>query len=165
MGPVTAPISLEEDKKTMMKYTVALVICLLSITLTSGENVSNKKPKLFYVSTSSTTSTVSTTTLCYTSIANSAVTSCGRKKRAILDEALGITGNIEADRTSADIEDDDAAHEDLISGMDEATSSDGRQGKFLLYWLTTTSTSTLTSYTTTTTLVVSCIPGGISVCG
>merc|ERR1712004_567897 len=96
-----------EDKKTMMKYTAALVICLLSITLTSGQenkdNVRNKKPKLFYVSTSSTTSTFSTTTLCYTSIANSAVTSCGRKKRAIMDEVLGITGNIEAHKTSADI--------------------------------------------------------------
>merc|ERR1712004_606210 len=161
---VNVPISLEEDKKTMMKYTAALVICLLSITLTLGDNVRNKKPKLFYVSTSSTTSTFSTTTLCYTSIANSAVTTCGRKKRAIMDEVLGITGNIEAQRTSADIE-DDAAHEDIISGMDEATSSDERQGKFLLYWLTTTSTSTLTSYTATTTLVVSCIPGGISVCG
>merc|ERR1712004_636785 len=100
---VNVPISLEEDKKTMMKYTAALVICLLSITLTSGDNVRNKKPKLFYVSTSSTTSTFSTTTLCYTSIANSAVTSCGRKKRAIMNEVLGITGNIEAHKTSADI--------------------------------------------------------------
>merc|ERR1712004_42551 len=161
---VNVPISLEEDKKTMMKYTAALVICLLFITLTSGDNVRNKKPKLFYVSTSSTTSTFSTTTLCYTSIANSAGTSCGRKKRAIMNEVLGITGNIEAHKTSADFE-DDAAHEDIISGMDEATSADGRQGKFLLYWLTTTSTSTLTSYTATTTLVVSCIPGGISICG
>ena len=49
-----------------------------------------------------------------------------------MDEVLGIAGNIEAHKTSADFE-DDAAHEDIISGMDEATSADGRQGKFLLY--------------------------------
>ena len=39
-----------------------------------------------------------------------------------------------------------------------------RQGKFLLYWLTTTSTSTLTSYTATTTLGVSCIPSNMNAC-
>ena len=81
-----------------------------------------------------------------------------------MDEVLGITGNIEAQRTSADIE-DDTEHEDIISGMDEATSADERQGKFLLYWLTTTSTSTLTSFTATTTVIVSCIPSGINLCG
>merc|ERR1719221_1672111 len=142
-----------------MKYSV-LVICLLYITLSSGQeakpNVNGKTPKLFFVSSSSTTSTFSTTTLCYSSIANAAVVACGRKKRAILDEDLGFSEqtNIESD----------SVHEDIVSGMDEATSSESRQGKFLLYWLTTTSTSTLTSYTGTTTLVVSCLPSGMSAC-
>ena len=39
-----------------------------------------RKAKLFFISTSSTTSTVSTTTLCYATNANAA---CGRKKRNI----------------------------------------------------------------------------------
>merc|ERR1712045_988295 len=50
-------------------------ICLICIGLSSAENVkgaSARSPKLFFVSSKSTTSTVSTTTLCYTSIANAA---------------------------------------------------------------------------------------------
>ena len=85
------------------------------------DNVSNKKsPKLFFISSSSTTSTLSTTTLCYTSINNAAAgNACsGKKKRAIMNEALGVADNIEAQRTSVDIEDDD-----IISSIDEATSS------------------------------------------
>merc|ERR1712045_879389 len=141
----------------------ALVICLICIGLSSAENVkgaSARSPKLFFMGSKSTTSTVSTTTLCYTSIANAAVVSCGRKKRAIMDEVLGFV-----DKTPVAIE-ADAPHEtveDIVSGMDEVSAE--RQGKFLLYWLTTTSTSTLTSYTATTTLVVSCLPSGINQCG
>merc|ERR1711902_95546 len=136
---------------------VLVALCLLCIGSIAAEKAKSngRGPKLFFVSSKSTTSTVSTTTLCYSSIANAAVVACGRKKRAILDEDLGFS-----DQTNIDA---DSVHEDIVSGIDEATSSESRQGKFLLYWLTTTSTSTLTSYTATTTLVVSCIPGGISV--
>ena len=84
----------------------------------SVKGASARSPKLFFVSSKSTTSTVSTTTLCYTSIANAAVVSCGRKKRAIMDEVLGFV-----DKTPVAIE-ADAPHEtveDIISGMDEAS--------------------------------------------
>merc|ERR1712045_126957 len=141
----------------------ALVICLICIGLSSAENVkgaSARSPKLFFVSSKSTTSTVSTTTLCYTSIANAAVVSCGRKKRAIMDEVLGFV-----DKTPVAIE-ADAPHEtveDIVSGMDEVSAE--RQGKFLLYWLPTTSTSTLPSSTAPAPLVVSCLPSGINQCG
>ncbi len=43
-----------------------------------------------------------------------------------------------------------------------------RQGKFLLYWMTTTSTTTSTTYTATATLLtLGCTPSGwtYSVCG
>ena len=79
-------------------------------------NVNGKTPKLFFVSSSSTTSTVSTTTLCYTSINNAAVVACGRKKRAIMDEVLGT-----AHRASQEVIKAEASHEELVSGMDEAT--------------------------------------------
>merc|ERR1712172_478311 len=138
-----------------MNTPAVLAICLLCMgSLAAEKTKSNgRSPKLFFVSSKSTTSTVSTTTLCYSSFTG-VTASCGRKKRAILDEDLGFSDqtNIEAD----------SVHEDIVSGMDEATSSD-RQGKFLLYWLTTT--STLTSFTGTTTLIVSCIPGNINECG
>merc|ERR1719464_2273407 len=134
---------------------VLVALCLLCVGSIAADNAKSngRSPKLFFVSSKSTTSTVSTTTLCYSSIANAAVVACGRKKRAILDEDLGFS-----DQTNIDA---DSVHEDIVSGMDEATSSESRQGKFLLYWLTTTS-STLTSFTGTTTLIVSCIPGNIN---
>merc|ERR1712079_862863 len=53
---------------------------------------------------------------------------------------------------------------DLGSGMEDAESSNARQGKFLLYWLTTTSTSTTTTFSATTTLYLSCVPSGIDAC-
>merc|ERR550534_165481 len=143
-----------------MKYMGVLVICLLFITLTSGHETKDenqtKSPKLFFVSSSSTTSTLSTSTSCYSSVAAGAISqACARKRKSIItEEIFGIDDSIEAEAT----------HEEIIaSSMDDATAE--RQGKFLLYWLTTTSTSTLTSFTTTTTLLVSCIPSGINVCG
>merc|ERR1712004_59527 len=141
----------------MKKYTDVLVLCLLFITLTSGQETKNKShrsPKLFFVSSKSTTSTVSTSSFCYSTI-NAAVTACGRKKRAIItEEVFDVADNIKA--ANAD-------NEAIISGLEQPTSPQ-RQGKFLLYWLTTTSTSTLTSYTATTTLGVSCIPSNLNAC-
>ena len=40
-----------------------------------------RRPKLFFISTSSTTSTLSTLSVCYTT--NAALSACGRKKRAL----------------------------------------------------------------------------------
>ena len=50
--------------------------------------------------------------------------------------------------------------------VDDDIASEGRQGKFLLYWLTTTTTSTTTEFTKTTTVYsVICTPSGASECG
>ena len=61
-------------------------------------------------------------------------------------------------------EDEKEAEAELIeSGRKEYE----REGKFLLYWMTTTTTSTLTTYTATTTLgALECTPSsfGISQC-
>ena len=73
-----------------------------------------KSPKLFFVSSSSTTSTLSTTTLCYSTVAAGAISQAcaGRKKRHLIsDEAIDFAADIEAEAT----------HEDIISGMDDAT--------------------------------------------
>merc|ERR1712113_660556 len=86
-----------------------------------------RDPKLFFVSSSSTTSTISTSTLCYSTI-NSAATTCpGRKKKRAIMEAIDHDTPVEADKVSS-----------LESGMEEVESANQRQGKFLLYWLTTT---------------------------
>ena len=55
----------------------------------------------------------------------------------------------------------------LQSGMDDSTQTD-RQGKFLLYWITTTTTSTTTSFTATSTIgSLACTPAGFTnaLCG
>ena len=46
----------------------------------------------------------------------------------------------------------------------EVAGEEERKGKFLLYWMTTTSTSTTTTYTSTTTLhSISCTPSGFTI--
>merc|ERR1712242_198862 len=141
-----------------------LKICLILTTLSSVvfstqlEDIADvrrgaaRDPKLFFVSSSSTTSTISTSTLCYSTI-NSAATTCpGRKKKRAIMEAIDHDTPVEADKVSS-----------LESGMEEVESANQRQGKFLLYWLTTTSTSTTTTFTAT--LILSCVPTGFSECG
>ena len=124
-----------------------------------------RQPKLFFVSSSSTTSSVSTSTVCFLST-SSGLKACGkRKKRSmVVDGFSGDAGKI-MPQTSFDAESD--SDPKVESGAEESTTSD-RDGRFLLYWLTTTSTSTTTIYTGTSTLAtLQCTPGGytLSACG
>ena len=63
------------------------------------------------------------------------------------------------------MESSDDADDSLLSGQTEEVQRDGR---FLLYWMTTTSTSTSTTFTSTSTLAtLECTPAGyaVSQCG
>ena len=53
-----------------------------------------RQKRLFFVSSSSTTSTLSTTTLCFVS-STSAVTTCGKRKRALGVHELGDLADIQ----------------------------------------------------------------------
>merc|ERR1712099_207638 len=97
-------------------------------------------------------STVTTFSNCYSTLA-SVTAACGRKRRAIT-EAIDADIDVAPSMVSLDLD----------SGMEDAESSNARQGKFLLYWLTTTSTSTTTTFSATTTLFLSCVPSGIDAC-
>ena len=60
----------------------------------------------------------------------------------------------------------DTEQEKLESGVSER--AEDREGRFLLYWMTTTSTSTSTSYTATSTMAtLECTPNGftLNACG
>merc|ERR1711997_921276 len=84
---------------------------------------------------------------------NTPLTTCKRKRRrSILSDAENILpDNVDASNVESGIENDDSLTE--------------RQGRFLLYWLTTTSTSTATSFTSTVSVVsVYCTPSGASEC-
>jgi len=114
-----------------------------------------RNPKLFFVS--STTSTLSTTTICY--LSSTAAAACGRKRRAVLidseskrdaefdfDGVTKLNGDVESSR-------------DELSEIEAGQETSEREGKFLLYWMTTTSTST--TYTATTTVSsLACTPSG-----
>merc|ERR1712154_468797 len=151
----------QEYKMHLIFLSVALV-CSSALELEDIANVrkgsegtdvsNNRKPKLFFVSSASTTSTVKTDAVCYvsTSAAGFTLASCKRRKRAFISEAVDHVPEVEPSQVE--------------SGMDD-TASEGRQGKFLLYWLTTTSTSITTEYTKTVTVYsVSCTPSGATVC-
>merc|ERR1712226_698101 len=129
----------------------------------SGE----RNPKLFPVS--STTTTLSTTTLCYISSGTpSTAAACGkRKRRALVIDSLTEGGEIAVTKAgeSGALESAYNAEAEVADSQKDAKEDYQREGKFLLYWMTTTSTST--SYTATTTISsLACTPSGftISIC-
>merc|ERR1712038_506422 len=105
-----------------------------------------RKPKLFYVSTSTTTSTLNTMTLCYQVLSTARnLGNCGRRKRAIAKREVDITqlgDNLEEIRPSRKVELSDTLEEDDM---------DAREERVLNYWMTTTTTVTSHSYTVTST--------------
>ena len=131
-----------------MNYMFLLTVLFVAIAATDGV----RKQKLFFVSTSATTSTLTTGTICYVPAAvvapATSIPECtGRKRRAIVVDDLKPsvpTFELEKQDTSAD---------------------GGREGRFFLYWITTTSRSTTTSISATTTVSsVECTPAGALIC-
>ena len=144
----------------------------------------SRQPKLFFVSSSSTTSSVSTSTICFIST-NTGFTTCGKRRRRniLVDGISGAAGQIQPMSARwvevktlklitqavffSSFDDEADLSTKLDSGAEDPTTSD-RDGRFLLYWLTTTSTSTTTIYTGTSTLgSLECTPNGytLSLCG
>merc|ERR1711952_391544 len=109
-----------------------------------------RKPKLFFVSTSATTTTLQTASICYVSTA--AYKTCsGRKRRAIT--------------AFSEMETEAQPKQDEVDSSLQGAESGDRNGRFLLYWITTTSISTSTSYTVTYTVSsVGCTPAGSNFC-
>ena len=100
----------------------------------AGDEVA-RKPKLFFVSTSSTTTTLQTASLCYATSGTSIGTCTGRKRRSINIEGVPLAA-VQPSQLNQEVQ---SSQEDQLD----------REGRFLLYWITTTSISTSTSYTTT----------------
>merc|ERR1711978_176019 len=141
-----------------------LLPCLLCLGGVRGEQAEvevkeSRAPRLFYVSTTSSTTTIFTQTICYMSTATAPV-ACGKRKKRFtdLDKQVSLDGAIEPFRTS-DLEGEE---EEEAPELDTSKDVDNkRDGKFLVYWLTTTSLSTLTSFTRTVTIgSIKCTPSG-----
>merc|ERR1712113_301920 len=120
----------------VLSMKTAILLSVLCALAASAEDLA-RQPKLFYVSTSVTTSTLQTASICY--VSSTSLTTCtGRKRRAI---------EMASADTSAELEPSHSGKHDTASSVD-----DSREGRFLLYWITTTSISTSTSFTTTFTV-------------
>ena len=119
----------------------------------SQKELGTRKPKLFYVTTASSTTTFTTSTVCFVST-NAAVAACpARKKRELTEVELDTV---------------DLSPSSVTELQSSGSEEEAREAKFLVYWLTTTSVSTSYSYSTTSTLgSLSCTPSGfyLSLCG
>merc|ERR1712243_277741 len=112
-----------------------------------------RKPRLFYVSTSSQLTTISTASVCFIT-STTTVISCSRKKRMI---TVDSETESEVQHYKSDV--------DTLQSHEENDNIE-REGRFLVYWITTTSISYYTSYTTTYSVSsASCTPIGANVCG
>merc|ERR1711953_357078 len=148
-------------KMQLSILTILLLVCL-GLGLVQGAQVQEKKrdPKLFYVSTTTTTSTWYGSTICFASTTTSLGT-CGRRKRRAVSIS-DLDPEYAAKINPSSISDDESA---LVEPSEE---NDSRKGRFLVYWMTTTSVSTSSSYTTTLTVAsLTCTPSSFafSLCG
>merc|ERR1719384_305802 len=145
-------------KFTIRMNSISLLVVLLTVAAGSAEDEVARKPKLFFVSTSATTTTLQTLSVCY--YTSTSVTTCTGRKRRAIDVEGAMLSDVESleDAASTEIE---------SSHREEGTSIDGsRDGRFLLYWITTTSISTSTSFTTTYTVDSAlCTAPGSNICG
>merc|ERR1719158_1202017 len=104
-----------------------------------------RKPKLFFVSTSATTSTLQTASICYVSLAANPPACTGRKRRAISLDGMQPKGAVEG--------------ESVQEVESSSYLNEKREGRFLLYWITTTSFTT--TYTVSS---VGCTAPGTNLC-
>ena len=118
-----------------------------------------RKPKLFFVSTSATTSTLQTASICYVSSATIA-TCTGRKRRTISLDGMEPEGAVQPSTFKREVEGESVQQDEASAKVNW-----NREGRFLLYWITTTSISTSTSYTITYSVSSAlCTPAGASQC-
>merc|ERR1711983_290289 len=134
---------------------VSLLVVLFAVAA-SAEGEVARKPKLFFVSTSATTTTLQTLSICFVS-SNSITTCTGRKRRAInMDGGLSLE-----DAASVEVEPSQREQDASAPAIDGS-----RDGRFLLYWITTTSISPSTSFTTTYSVSSAlCTAPGSNLCG
>merc|ERR1712010_147449 len=118
-----------------------------------------RKPKLFFVSTGATTSTLQTASICY--VTSLTVTTCtGRKRRTISLDGMEPEGAVQPSTFKREVEGESVKQDEVSSNV-----NGNREGRFLLYWITTTSISTSTSFTITYSVSSAlCTPAGGNAC-
>merc|ERR1711934_95979 len=110
-----------------------ILLALLTLAVAADDDV--RKPKLFFVSTSATTSTLQTASVCYISSKTALGTCAGRKRRTISLDGVDMEGKLQPSQANQEVMAADVCLRDVCL----------RDGRFLLYWIPTTSISTSTS--------------------
>merc|ERR1712037_850925 len=115
-----------------------------------------RKPKLFFVSTSATTSTLQTASICY--VSSTTLAACGgRKRRSVSVDGMEPEGAIQPSTFKREVEGESVQQDEAGSKVNM-----DREGRFLLYWITTTSSSFTITYTVSS---AACTPsGGPGIC-
>merc|ERR1719192_274447 len=135
----------------MAPASLAFLLCFVSGVFGVDSNGS-RQPKLFYISSSTTTSTVSTHSVCYHILSTSNAVSYGvtcskRRKRRMITDGTAL-GDITPSRKT----DGEQEETDLVEGAE-------REKRYMNYWLTTTTTLTQYSYTVTSKIAsLQCTP-------
>merc|ERR1719336_2756930 len=126
----------------------------------------NRNGKIFYVSTTTSSSTFTTASLCFVPATGTvALLACKKRKKkrsSIFDNnPVGRNVNLEiAPSSSRHSSDEDMP---IVEDPNENIGSEVRDGKFANYWITTTVMSTVTTFSTTVTLgSIVCSPNGWS---
>merc|ERR1712066_1154957 len=142
----------------MAPFLKLLLLALVCSSATAEEELNSRSKRLFYVSTTSSTSTLKIQSICF--VTKATILTCGKRKKKRSIEST--EHEIDPTGLSEDLRDD---VDELVDLVEE---NKLRKPRFLIYWMTTTSLSTLTSYTTTVTVAsLACTPSnfGHSECG
>merc|ERR1712024_217016 len=151
----------ERIKMRDFVVTAGLLFLFFTFTLSEESDDTERAGKIFYVTTTSSISTVSTATFCFVQATQSYIPlTCGKKKRK--KRAVKVI----SDKSAEDLDIHPSSiypEEDNEEIESEVMSSQGeeRKGKFVNYWTTTFTSTTTTSYTSTlSTATVECTPVG-----
>ena len=143
---------------------LSILIRSLSSKIVDEFCFSSRNPRLYFVSTTTSTSTMSTYSVCFVQFATGdALLTCGKKKRSIpaIDNAASDLSDSDQIVPNPVAKEEESLSE--LSDIADVTSSkeidDEREGKFLNYWMTKTVTWTYTSFTATSSIAsVYCTP-------
>merc|ERR1712025_773628 len=150
---------------TRMFQLIILVVCGAALVSAEPEGVkaTERTGKVFFVSSTTSTSILSTVNFCYVSSATM-IGACKRKRRDSImptdAEISPASSRLEAEDTMPLDFDVSQREVELDASTKDEMDAD-RVGRFQNYWITTTITSTRTSYTTTSTFYsLGCTPSG-----
>merc|ERR1711992_226778 len=134
----------------MMTSPISQILALedLEENLENVQIQSSREPKLFYVSTSTSTTTLTTSSICHIIFSTAlGVQTCVKKKRSItfLDELPIKPSKLNIEDVAPSPSFEDSEIEEILPGIE----GDERAARFLNYWMTRTVTSTFTTFTST----------------